>query len=228
MIRTILFDLDDTLLDFKRAEAEALEKALRQMGLTPTPHVISRYSIINQQQWQLLEDKVLTRDEVLVRRFDLLFQEFSLTADAEKTQRLYHALLAEGAYYLPGAEELLQALYEKYDLYAVSNGTAAVQDPRIEKTGIGRYFKDIFISERVGVDKPDVRFFDRCFARIPGFKKEEAVIIGDSLTSDIRGGNNAGIRTCWFNPHHMPQKPGVHVDNEVDALDKIPALIKSL
>ena len=228
MIRTILFDLDGTLLDFKRAEAEALRKALKKMGLDPTDEVIARYSIINQQQWQLLEDKVLTREQVLVRRFELLFAEFRLAADAAQTQHLYHALLAEGAYYLPGAEALLQKLGARFDLYAVSNGTAAVQDPRIAQSGIGRYFKGIFISERVGADKPDVRFFEHCFARIPSFNKEEAVIIGDSLTSDIRGGNNAGIRTLWFNPHHAPRRAGITVDYEVDALEQIPALVDGM
>ena len=228
MIRTILFDLDDTLLDFKRAEAETLKNALKKMGLEPTDAVISRYSVINQQQWQLLEDKVLTREEVLVRRFELLFAEFRLEADETQTQHLYHELLAEGAYYLPGAEELLQTLGTQYDLYAVSNGTAAVQDPRIAKSGIGRYFREIFISERVGADKPDVRFFDHCFARIPSFHKEEAVIIGDSLTSDMRGGNNAGIRTLWFNPHHAPRRAGIAVDAEADVLEQIPALVAGM
>ena len=228
MIRTILFDLDDTLLDFQRAEAEALAKALKMMGLEPTDEVIARYSVINQLMWQKLENKELTRPQVLVRRFEKLFEEFHMTADAEKTQHLYHSLLAEGGYYLPGAEELLKTLCAKYDLYAVSNGTAAVQDPRIAKTGIDRYFKGIFISERVGVDKPDVRFFDHCFARIAHFDKATAVIIGDSLTSDIRGGNNAGIRTVWFNPHHAARKPGIQVDYEVDALESIPALMAEM
>lgn len=228
MIRTILFDLDDTLLDFKRSEAEALRWALEKMGLTPTDYVVQRYSAINQEQWQLLEDKVITRMQVLVRRFEILFREFGIDKSAEEMQHLYHRRLATGHYFLPGAEELLEELHGKYKLYIVSNGTAAVQDPRIESSGIARYFEEIFISERVGVNKPDVRFFEKCFARIEGFCKDEAIIIGDSLTSDIRGGNNAGIRTCWFNPRHEAEKPGIHADYQVDDLMKIPQLLKML
>lgn len=228
MIRTVLFDLDDTILDFKRAEALALREALRRMGLEPTDNVVSRYSIINQRQWELLEDKVLTRAQVLVRRFELLFEEFCMNADAQQTQNLFHSLLSQGHYFVPGAEEMLDALKDKYDLYIVSNGTAAVQFPRIESARLAPYFKEIFISELIGANKPDVSFFDHCFARIPNFKKEEAIIIGDSLTSDIRGGNNAGIKTCWFNPAHAPEKTGIRADYQVDELSQIAVLLAQL
>ena len=94
-------------------------------------------------------------------------------------------------------------------------------------SGIAHYFQDIFISERIGADKPKKEFFDRCFARIPGFDRAQAMIIGDSLTSDIRGGNNAGIQTCWFNPKHKPRRPDIHVDYEIDALMELPQLLKT-
>ena len=228
MIRTVLFDLDDTILDFKRAEGIALREALRRMGLEPTDNVVSRYSVINRRQWELLEDKVLTRERVLVRRFELLFEEFNIAADAQQAQHLFHSLLSKGHYFLPGAEDMLQTLKDRYDLYIVSNGTAAVQFPRIESAQLAPFFKEIFISELIGFDKPDVRFFEYCFERIPGFKKEEAIVIGDSLTSDIRGGNNAGLVTCWFNPSHAPEKSGIHADYQVDALDQIPVLLAQL
>ena len=228
MIRTILFDLDDTLLDFKASERDALRYALAALGLDPTPEILSRYSVINQKQWELLEKKLLTRDEVLVRRFLLLFEEYGIAADACQAQEMYHHRLAQGHYYLPGAEKVLEEMKDRYDLYVVSNGTAAVQDGRIRSSKIDRYFKDIFISERMGADKPDPAFFEACFARIPNFKKEEAVIIGDSLTSDIRGGNNMNIRTCWYNPHGLQKKEGIIVDHEIKALSEIPALIASL
>ena len=228
MIRTILFDLDDTLLDFKASERDALRYTLASLGLEPTDEILARYSVINQKQWELLEKKLLTRDEVLVRRFLLLFEEYGICADACQAQEMYHHRLSQGHYYLPGAEEVLEQLQKEYDLYVVSNGTAAVQDGRIKSSKIDRYFKDIFISERMGADKPDPAFFEACFARIPHFKKEEAVIIGDSLTSDIRGGNNVNVRTCWYNPHGLPKKEGITADYEIRALSEIPALIKTL
>lgn len=228
MIRTILFDLDDTLLDFKASEAEALRYTLKTLGLEPTDEIVSRYSVINQAQWELLEKKELTRAQVLVRRFEILFHEYGIRCDAQTAQDMYHHRLSQGHYFIEGAVDLLENLYQKYDLYIVSNGTGVVQDGRIKSSGVAKYFKEIFISERMGANKPDPIFFENCFKRIPGFNKDEAIIIGDSLTSDIRGGNNVGLRTCWFNPHHLPMKEGIHVDHEVKALDEIPALIKSL
>ena len=228
MIRTILFDLDDTLLDFKASEAEALRYTFKTLGLEPTAEIVARYSVINQAQWELLEKKALTRQQVLVRRFEILFQEYGVSCEAQAAQDTYHHRLSQGHYFLPGAVELLEELYTQYDLYVVSNGTGAVQDGRIKSSGIDRYFKDIFISERMGADKPDPVFFENCFKRIPGFNKEEAIIIGDSLTSDIRGGNNVHLRTCWFNPNGQMPKAGIRADYEIKKLSEIPALIKSL
>ena len=228
MIRTILFDLDDTLLDFKASEAEALRYTLKTLGLEPTAEIVARYSVINQAQWELLEKKVLTRQQVLVRRFEILFQEYGVSCEAQAAQDTYHHRLSQGHYFLPGAVELLEELYTQYDLYVVSNGTGAVQDGRIKSSGIDRYFKDIFISERMGADKPDPVFFENCFKRIPGFSKDEAIIIGDSLTSDIRGGNNVNLRTCWFNPNGQMPKAGIRADYEIKKLSEIPALLKSL
>lgn len=228
MIRTILFDLDDTLLDFKASEAVALRQTLKTLGLEPTEEILARYSVINQAQWELLEKKVLTRQQVLTRRFDILFGEYGIHCEAQKAQDLYHHLLSQGHFFIDGAQDLLEDLYTKYDLYIISNGTAAVQDGRIASSGVAKYFKDIFISERMGADKPDPVFFENSFARIPGFHKEEAVIIGDSLTSDIRGGNNMRVRTVWFNPHNLPPREGITADYEIKALEDLPALIKTM
>lgn len=227
-MKYLLFDLDETLLDFHKAEAWALRQALNSVGITPNDHMVSRYSAINQVQWELLEEGKLTRQQVLVRRFELLFQELGIEASSQETQEYYERMLAKGHDFIPGAPELLKTLYGSYPLYLVSNGTAMVQDCRLLDSGIAHYFQDIFISERIGADKPRKEFFDRCFARIPDFDRTQAMIIGDSLTSDIRGGNNAGIHTCWFNPKHKLRRPDIHVDYEIDALMKLPQLLKTL
>ena len=226
MLKTIFLDLDDTLLDFHKAEAAALARALTALDVPLTPAVIARYSAINAQQWRLLEEGRFTRDEILTRRFDILFRELGVERSSALARRTYEGFLGQGHYFIPGAEALLEALARRYDLYLVSNGTAAVQAGRIASAGIASYFRKIFISEQMGLHKPQKEFFDACFAAIPGFHREEALIIGDSLTSDIRGGNNAGIRTCWFNPQGKPRLEGVRVDYEVSALSQIPPLLE--
>ena len=226
MLKTIFLDLDDTLLDFHKAEAAALAKALTALDVPPTPAVIARYSAINAQQWRLLEEGRFTRDEILTRRFDILFRELGVERSSALARRTYEQFLGQGHIFIPGAEELLKALAPRYALYLVSNGTAAVQAGRIASAGIASYFRKIFISEQMGLHKPQKEFFDACFAAIPGFHREDALIIGDSLTSDIRGGDNAGIRTCWFNPQGKPRLEGVRVDYEVSALSQIPPLLE--
>lgn len=227
-MKYLFFDLDDTLLDFHKAEAWALRQALRRSGVEPTDAIAARYSEINQSQWELLEEQKITRQQVLVRRFQLLFQELGVNASCEKTQKCYENMLAKGHDFMPGAQELLETLKGKYEMYLVSNGTAMVQDARLRDSGMEQYFKGIFISERVGVDKPQEEFFDRSFAAIPVFDPGQAMIIGDSLTSDIRGGNNAGIQTCWYNPKHKPRRADIHVDYEISELMTLPKLLDTL
>ena len=227
MITTLFFDLDDTLLDFKAGEAIAIRRTLSLAGIDPTPEMTALYSAINQSQWELLEEGKLTRNQVLLRRFDLLFERLGISGDSEKTQATYEAILAQQHPFLPGAVELLEELYPKYPLYLVSNGTATVQDQRLKDSGLGRYFRRMFISERVGADKPRREFFLRCFAEIPGFSPDQGLIIGDSLTSDMRGGNHAGLHTCWFNPKHKPRRPDIPVEYEISALSELPGLLES-
>ena len=228
MIRTVFLDLDETLLDFRRGERTALAAALTQLGIPPAPETLERYSTINAQQWQLLERGLLTREEVLVRRFDLLFAELGVTRSSSEARYLYESFLRQQHDFLPGGRELLEALAPRYDLYIASNGTAAVQDQRIADAGIAPYCKDIFISQRLGAVKPQKAFFDACFARIPGFRREAAIIIGDSLTSDIQGGLNAGLHTCWFNPHGRTAPPDVQPEYQVQALEELPELLASI
>ncbi len=229
MIKYVLLDIDDTLLDFGKAEAAAIKKTFERIGIPATDEVIARYSEINNAQWSALERGELTRQQVLVRRFDILFEELGITGvPSEMAQASYEYLLGIGHYFIDGAVELLEALKDKYELYIVSNGTACVQDSRLASAGIAPYFKDIFISERIGADKPSREFFDRAFSRIEGFEREKAIIVGDRLSSDILGGINAGITTCWFNPKRLPPDPDIPADYEIHALNELPELLKNL
>lgn len=218
MIRTVFLDLDDTILDFQKSERVAIRKTFEILGVPHSPEVIERYIEINVSLWQALERGELTREGVLHGRFERLYGELGITRSAKESQLLYQSLLAKEYDFLPGGKELLLALKEsgKYRLYMATNGIPEVQEPRIEKSGVGEFFDGVFISEKIGYQKPDKRFFDACFERIEGFKREEAIIVGDSLSSDIKGGINAGILTCHFNPHDKPYsqiKPDYKITN---------------
>ena len=228
MIKTIFFDLDDTVLDFTAGEACALSKALRQFGIRPTPSILERYHVINLSQWELLEEGKLTKDQVLTRRFDLLFAELGVGCDSQSVCDLYESFLAEEHGFVPGALELLKALSPRYSLYLATNGASVVQRRRLADAGILPYFQNIFISEEVGFHKPSPAFFHACFAAIPGFDLASALMVGDSLTSDIRGGRDAGLRTCWFDRLGRPCRPDILPDYTVTALDQLPALLETL
>lgn len=228
MIRYVLFDVDDTLLDFGKAEAAAIRKTFERIGISVTDELIRRYSEINAQQWSRFEKGEITREKLLTERFDILFSELGINVPSEMAQASYEYLLGIGHYFVDGAEELLEALKDKYELYIVSNGNASVQDRRLKSAGIIPYFKDIFISERVGFNKPSAEFFEACFERIPGFEKDKAVIVGDRLSSDILGGINAGVKTCWFNPRGDAPDPDIPADYEIKHLNELPALLESI
>ena len=228
MLRNIFFDIDDTLLDFVKAESVALRSALGSFGIELSDELIEKYSRINSLQWEKLERGELSREEVLVSRFEIFFKELGITCSAFEAQKRYEYLLGVGHWFIDGAPELLEALYGRYRLYIVSNGTKSVQDRRIESAGIGKYFDGIFISQCIGADKPQSEFFSRCFAQIEDFKKEESIILGDRLSSDILGGINAGIKTCWFNPKNEPAREGIVPDYEIKKLAEFPELIGGL
>lgn len=228
MVEFLFLDLDDTILDFRKAERLALEKTFRSLGLEPTEAVMTRYSQINKAHWERLERKELTREEVLVGRFGQLFQEAALKADAEYCARAYENNLSVGHYFLPGAPEALEALHRKYKLYLASNGTAKVQAGRLASANICHYFQEVFVSQEIGANKPDLLYFERCFAKIPGFDPKRAMMVGDSLTSDILGGIQAGMATCWVNPEGKPYRADIRPDYEIRALHQLEALLEAI
>ena len=224
----VLLDLDNTILDFNTAERAALSRALGELGLPVSDEIAALYNRINIRHWEMLEDGILTRDEVLVKRFEALYREAGMEADAFRTQALYESLLSEGHWFLPGAEALLETLKGRCRMFLCSNGTASVQEGRIASAGIGPYFEQIFVSEHMGANKPEKRYFDLCFAQIPDFDRERCVMLGDSLTSDIRGGINAGVKTCWFNPRRKPNPGPIRPDYEIHELSDFPPLLEEL
>ena len=225
MIKNILLDMDNTILDFTKAERVAASKALAAMGIQPTDELLKRYHQINEEQWRLFELGELEREQVKVRRYELLFDEMGIAASPRETAKVYEGLLGIGHYFMDGAVELLERLSRVYRLYLATNGTSNVQKSRISSSDISKYFQGIYISEDVGYNKPDKRYFDACFKDIPDFDPAETVMIGDSLTSDIKGGINAGIRTVWFNHEGKSRDDSIVPDHEVHSLEEIPGLM---
>ena len=169
MFKFVFLDTDDTLLDFHMSERAAITESFLRFGLTPTDGLIARYSAVNKATWERMERGEITRDRVLIERFEILFGEIGADIDPQTFENTYQVLLGQHAYPIAGVMELLAYLRPKYRLYIVSNGVAATQDSRLRAAGLTPWFDDIFISERVGFHKPEKAFFDVCFAQIPDF-----------------------------------------------------------
>ena len=227
MIEFLFLDLDDTILDFHKAERIALSKTIREFGVEPTEEILNLYHEINDWHWKQLELGKMTREEVLVKRFAALFDQLGREVDPAACTALYAKNLAIGHYFLPGAEEAVMNLHKKYRLFLASNGTASVQKGRMTSANLYRFFETVFVSQEIGHNKPSKAYFDACFAQIPDFDPEKAMIVGDSLTSDIKGGINAGLKTVWVNPGHKPWVD-IRPDYEIEALSQLEGLLEEL
>lgn len=227
MIEFLFLDLDDTILDFHTAERVAISKTIREFGVEPTEEILSLYHEINKWHWEQLELGKLTRAEVLVNRFGVLFEKLGVAVDAPRCAKIYEKNLSTGHWFLPGAEEAVERLSKKYRLFLASNGTAVVQKGRMTSANLYRFFETVFVSQDIGHNKPSKAYFDACFASIPGFDKEKAMIVGDSLSSDIKGGINAGIKTVWVNPDHK-DSGDVKPDYEIEYLYQLESLLEGM
>ena len=198
----LLMDADETLLDFRKSEGFALQTALAGHGITMTADIHDRYHEINRVLWQRLERGEIERARLKVQRFEELFAYLGVAhLDAAAFNAEYMTILGTKGFMLDGALELLAELSQHYTVYIITNGSASVQHVRLADSGMLPFVKDVFISEEIGADKPSPAFFEPVLAAIGNPDKRELLVIGDSLTSDIRGGNNVGIDTCWYAPH---------------------------
>ena len=217
----LLFDVDGTLLDFSASEKKALAKTFAEYSLPFTDAVYQWHLVNNAKLWQDYEKGIIDRKTVLYTRFVRLFEHFGYVGDGAAFEDSYRCNLNHSCEVFPEAPEVVQTLNKTHALYIVTNGVASTQEIRIADSGLKPYFKDIFISEHLGSQKPQKAFFEQCFARIPDFDPALALIIGNSLTSDIKGGNNAGIETCWFNPTGEENHTDAKVDYEIRSLKEL-------
>ena len=214
----LLFDLDHTLLDFDAAEDIALSHLLKEEGVVDIQAYKDYYVPMNKALWKDLEQKKITKSELINTRFAKLFAHFGIEKDGAYLAERYQFFLSKQGQTFPGVEDLLRKLISQgYKLYAATNGITYIQTGRLEQSGIAPYFKEIFISEQLHTQKPDAEFYEKIGARIPNFDKNQTLMIGDSLSADIQGGNNADIDTIWYNPHHLENKSLAQPTYEVDS-----------
>lgn len=219
----LLWDVDGTLLDFIAAEKAAVQTLFREFGLGEcTDEMVQRYSRINKEYWERLERGELSKPEILVRRFADFFASEGLDASkAPEFNEQYQVRLGDTVVFCDDSYELLSSLRGRVKQYAVSNGTVVAQTRKLRRSGFDRLLDGVFLSEELGYEKPATEFFDRVFAAIGEPDRERVLIVGDSLTSDITGGNRAGIRTCWYNPKGEPNLTAAHADYEIRDLHGI-------
>lgn len=206
MITTILWDVDGTLLDFNAAERAAILALFSEFGLgVCTEAMVSRYSEINKSFWLRLERNEITKKQVLTGRFEQFFAECGIDAGiVPEFNSRYQLKLGDTIVYRDDSLNIVRSLKGKVKQYAVSNGTVAAQTKKLERSKLGEWMDGVFLSERLGVEKPNAAFFEKVFEVIRPEDLSRVMIVGDSLTSDIQGGMNAGIRTCWYDPEKRP------------------------
>jgi putative hydrolase of the HAD superfamily len=221
----IFLDADETLLDFRKAERYALKKAFRQYGMESDELVVKTYEEINTAIWKQLERGELDQERLRVERFMLLFEKLGLKLDPVDFSSLYLHWLGKGAFLLPDAEETCAYLGQKYRMAMVTNGIKEVQRSRIGASPIAHWFEALIISEEAGSSKPNPAIFEYA-CRLLGYNdKSKMLMIGDSLSSDIRGGVNFGIDTCWFNPGRAPNPTELKPTYEIASLVDLRAIL---
>lgn len=198
----LLWDIDGTILNFEKAEKRAIRTLFEKFNLGEcTDEMLSHYIEINKKYWKLLECGKMKKERILVERFVEFFEKEGIRTDvASEFNKAYQLALGDTIVFNDDALEIIKAQKKNYQIIIVTNGTAIAQKKKLERSGLDKIADNIFISEEVGYEKPSIHFFERVIAKAGIDDVNQAVIIGDSLTSDIQGGVNAGIDTCWYNP----------------------------
>ena len=219
---TVLFDADDTLLDFKKSERTAISAVLSELGLPTDEHTIKVYSEINDSLWKLLEVGGIKKEVLKVERFRRLCEHFGFEVSPDRMAERYMDALSEQSYLVDTAESVCRSIYNaKIRMYIITNGIKTIQSRRLAATPIAQLFDGVFISEEIGYEKPRREFFDRATSMIEDFDISKTLVVGDSLTSDIKGGIDYGIDTCWYNPKQKARPDGVNMTYEITELCQV-------
>ncbi|MEZ4887758.1 MAG: YjjG family noncanonical pyrimidine nucleotidase [Chitinophagales bacterium] len=221
----LLFDADNTLFDFDQTAKDAFAATFTSFGITQEAHHFDQYLGISQQCWRDFEQKKIDQDTLRRVRFELFFEAAAIAGDALHFNEQYLQNLVHHSSLLEGAFEVLQQLHGKIPMAIITNGLKEVQRPRLQRTGLTPYFEAIIVSDEIGVSKPHTPFFDHTFEQIDFPNKSEVLVIGDSLSSDIQGGNNYGLHTCWYNPKGLDNHLGVLPTYEIQDLKELHGIV---
>lgn len=222
----LLFDADDTLLDFQKTEEYALSTTFEKYGIPFTDQVRAAYKTINHKLWAAFEAGEISKSTILARRFRNTFATLGIQGEMAGFEEEYQLALGRGAFLIPEAMEVCRELSQTCRLYIVTNGVQATQESRMNLSGLLPYIQDVFVSETTGYQKPQKEYFDYVFSRIPDFDPAQALMIGDSLGSDMKGGRNAGVDVCWYNPTGKPNASKVPLHYEIKNLKELYAIVK--
>ena len=222
-MKVVLWDIDGTLFDFEAAEKAAIRQCFSSFELGEcTNEMLTTYQTINREYWKRLERGDISKKDALVARFYDLLEKYGLdTSVAPQINAEYQVRLGDTICFNKNGLETVKTCKGKVLQYAVTNGTKVAQDRKLRNSGLIDLFDGVFISDEIGIEKPAIGFFDQVFKAIGEYDKSEILIVGDSLTSDIQGGNNVGIVTCWFNPLGKTNDLGLHIDYEISDLSQV-------
>ena len=223
--KIVLLDLDNTIIDFNECARRAIMDIFQKLGFHYDDNVFNTFLTENVKIWKRLELGEIDKPYLRANRWNIILNRLGIDYDGTIIEERFENGVALGAYPVEGAYELLDYLYDKYDLYVVSNGLKFVQESRVKIGKYDKYFKALFLSEDIGVQKPDIRFFQHCHEKLGFPQKGEIILIGDSLSADIKGGNDFGIDTIWFNIHGDENKTDVTPTYIVNKLKEIEDII---
>ena len=222
----VLFDADNTLLNFDAAESKALAETLVNYGIEPDAETVQTYRTINEELWRQLEKGQLRREKLMSERFTRFLKAIDAAGDGAEMNRYYleqlsiHPDLAS-----PEVLDVLRELSEVATLAVVTNGFQKVQSRRLAESGVENFLEDVFVSEKMDAEKPNRKIFDAALRALGVENREHVLMVGDSLTGDVQGGINAGLDTCWFNPHHQENHGKILPTYEISSLEELYPLV---
>ncbi|SFI01741.1 MULTISPECIES: YjjG family noncanonical pyrimidine nucleotidase [unclassified Bacillus (in: firmicutes)] len=223
----IIFDADETLFDFKKSEKYALKNTMLACNIKyDESYHLKIYKAINTAIWKELEDGLITQKNLNVERFKRLSNKLNTKLDEVELAQLYMKHLSNASFLYDESITLVESLHQEYRLSIITNGLKDVQDNRIRKSTIAKYFEDIVVSEDVNVSKPDSKIFEHALNNLKHTDKNKVLMVGDSLTSDIQGGNSFGIDTCWFNPNQIVNTSELKPTYEISNLMELKKILK--
>lgn len=219
-IKCVFVDVDNTLLDFERSSQLAIIRTCEDLNIAYPDSIFDVFIRVNNEMWRDIQDGKMTKAELWLTRWNKIFAEVGMSADGPFFEAEFHRRLHDCAVPVEGAKDALEYLHSKYLVCTASNASLKQQTHRLRLAGMSEYIDKMFVSEQLGAQKPDTRFFEECFKQLD-FLPGETLMIGDDLHADMLGASKFGLRTCWYNPKNLPNSENVHIDVEISSLDDI-------